>query len=362
LDLALLRQQAGDLPHAAADVAASIPLLTKLSVARPDDREARNNVASSHARLGSIQAASGKRKEALASYRAGAAVLEVVCQRFPNDTYSRHELMLAYAHVGDTLGNPAYDNFGDAPGALAEYIKMASIARTLHDADPNDVRGISDYGIALLRVGIVTPMEERVAAIEKAEQLLQSAALRSPKDRGNATHEAWAELELGESLLATGNRAGAMRYFRLAIATAEAAQSVGPNDNSSQRSLVLAVQRVAEDQARSGDREGALATLEKAVQLGRRLDATSPALSVAYRAIVARVLQTAGSVYTAIAAHEHGALRDADRAAARDWYARAIAEWRKIEPLESFTDLRRKEMKAALDEQAALSSQGVNSR
>src|SRR5262249_17418761 len=79
----------------------------------------------------------------------------------PNDTSGGQELMLAYAHVGDTLGNAAYDNFGDAAGALAEYTKMAAIARTLHEADPNDVRGISDYGIALLRAGIVTPMEQR---------------------------------------------------------------------------------------------------------------------------------------------------------------------------------------------------------
>jgi eukaryotic-like serine/threonine-protein kinase len=362
LDLALSRQQAGDLPHAAEDVSAGIRFLTKLIVARPNDREAQDNIAIYHARLGAIQAALGKRTEALASYRSGAAALESLCRHFPNDTHTRHELMLAYAHVGDTLGNPAYDNVGDAPGALTEYTKMAEIARTLHEADPNDVRGISDYGIALLRMGIVTPMNQRADALEKAEQLLQSAATRSPKDRGNTSHKAWAELELGEALLATGNHTSAMRYFRLAIATAEAAQAVGPNDNSSQRSLVLAVQRVAEDQARSGDRAEALATLEKALLLGRRVEAKSPASSVPYRAIVARSWQAAGATYATIAEHERGEQRTADRAAARDWYARSVEEWRKMEQMEGFTDLRKREMKAALDEQAALAAQGVNSR
>ena len=125
---------------------------------------------------------------------------------------------------------------------------------------------------------------------------------------------------------------------------------------------MLAVQRVAQDQARSGDRAGAIATLEKALQLARRVEAKSPASSVPHRAVVARAWQAAGATYAAIAEHEQGEQRAADRAAARDWYARSVEDWRKMEQMEGFTDLRKREMKSALDEQAALAAQGANSR
>jgi hypothetical protein len=74
------------------------------------------NIAASQARLGSIQAELGRRQEALDSYRAGASALEQLVRRYPDDTSTLHNLMLAYSHVGDVLGNPAYDNASDTAG------------------------------------------------------------------------------------------------------------------------------------------------------------------------------------------------------------------------------------------------------
>jgi hypothetical protein len=127
--------------------------------------------------------------------------------------------MFAYSHVGDTLGNPVYDNFGDIQGAFAAYSKSVAIAKTLHEADLADVRATSDYGIALLRLGIVTRDGRKRAALEKSHQLLESVVIRSPKDKPTVSHKAWAEIELGDTLLAdwrnpllqAGNRIGRTR-------------------------------------------------------------------------------------------------------------------------------------------------------
>jgi tetratricopeptide (TPR) repeat protein len=357
LDLGRLRQQAGDPERAANEISSGIRLLEQLSATKPDERETVSNIAASQARLGAIQAELGRRQEALDSYRAGVSHLEGLNRRFPNNVHTLRELMLAYAHVGDTLGNPVYDNFGDESGAHAAYTKMLEVATTLHDADASDVRATSDYGIALLRLGIVTAVKEKKMILEQAHGFLERAAIQNPKDNPTRFHKAWNEVELGDVLLAAEDHAGAARFYRMAISTLETGQPIEPADSSSQRWLVLAVGRLATEQVRSGDRSAAEATLEKAVQLIRKAETAAPT-SVTSRSVFARAAQIAGSVYTLLADHELGEQRERDRGIARDWYRRSIEEWRKLEPLQGFTMVRKKEMELAAAEQSALEAQG----
>jgi tetratricopeptide (TPR) repeat protein len=349
-----MRQQSGDLVPAAEEITNGIRLLQQLSAGRPNERETLGNIASSQARLGAIQAELGRRQDALDSYKAGASQLEETLRRFPNNAQSQHELMLAYSHIGDTLGNPAYDNFGDAQGAREAYGKMAHIAKSLSGADPADFRAMSDYGIALLRVGIVTAPEQKRSALEKAYDLLGTASARNPKDRGTQIHKMWTEVELGDAAMAASDRGTAVRYYRAAIATAESGQPIDVSDSSSQRWVILASRKIAEERVRAGDREGALAVLDKALQLAKRIDGEVPPTSVTIRSGLARAWQAAGFVYGKLAEMDRGELRTQDHAAALDWYRRSMAEWRRLEPLQGFTEARRKEMNSAVAELAAL--------
>jgi tetratricopeptide (TPR) repeat protein len=354
LDLGRLRQQEGDLQRAATEIASGIALLRQLSSARPDQRETRTNIASSQARLGSIEAELGHREAALDSYRAGVAALEQLVRRYPDDTGTRHDLMLAYSHVGDVLGNPAYDNAGDTAGARVEYGRMVDVARFLHDADSSDMRARSDFGIALLRLGIVSPTDTKRSTLEQALGLLEHVARLNPQDKPNAIHKAWAEIELGDLCRAGGDHTSAARYYALGLATAEAVQAVDPRDSASQRWLVTAARELAKEQIRAGDPSHALATVDKAVQLGTRLQSTAPPGSVTIRSIVARAWQAGGAVHVALAEHERDEPRQRHRETARDWYQRSMAEWRKLEPLEGFTSLQRREMETTAAELTAL--------
>ncbi|MBZ5608652.1 MAG: serine/threonine protein kinase [Acidobacteriia bacterium] len=355
LDLARIDQQQGNLDKAAAEITAAMPLLRQIVNARPNDREPLSNMAASHARLGAVMAALGRRDEALVSYRAGVAALESMQQHFPNDTHVRHELMLAYSHVGDTLGNPAYDNAGDAAGALESYSQMVAIAKSLYDADHSDFRALSDYGIAQLREGIVTaPGPGKRAILESAHQNLTEAAQRNAKNTTNGMHKAWAEVELGRLFEAGGDSASGARYYQMAIASAEAVLAIRPQEPSAQRWLVAASSGLAGEQARSGARAPALATLDKALKLAQEADRTAAPESVSLRSNIARTWQAAGGVYARLASTGRGAQRDQDIAAARTWYGRAIAEWRKIEPQKEFSAPLRREMEAAAAALAAL--------
>jgi len=361
LDLGRLRQLSGDLGRAADEIATGIRLLKQLSAARPEERETISNIAASQARLGSIQAELGRRQQALDSYRDGVSVLEKQDLNFPNNVHVSRELMLAYAHVGDTLGNPAYDNFDNEAGARAAYSKMRDVAKKLHEADSADARATSDYGIALLRLGIATSMPEKKTLLEQAHGFLEGAAIRNPKDSPTRFHNAWSEVELGDLSLVTDDRAAAVRYYGMALNTLQTGQAIEPTDSSSQRWFVLAAGKLASELVRSNDRMAALAALEKALQLVERVETAAPQ-SVTSRSVMARAWQMAGTVYAALAERERGAQRERDRTTARDWYRKSMEEWKKLEPMQGFTGLRRREMEATAAEQAALDASTRGSR
>ena len=355
LDLGRIRQVTGDLDASAQEAAAGIRLLQQLAAAKPDDKETHANIAASDARLGAVQSELGRRAEALASYRNGVAEIEAMCRRAPNDTHSRRELMLAYSHVGDLLGNPAYDNAGDTAGAMEAYGKMVEQAKALSDADATDVRAISDYGIALLRLGIVTPEErgqDKLATLERAHQFLSDAARRNPKSVANGMHKTWAELELGNLFRNRSDRASAARYYQMAIASGESVLAINPKDSSTQRWLIAGARNLAEEQARSGHRAEALATLDKALQLAAKAEGAAPRSSVNLRSVGPRAWQAAGSVYALLG----------DREAARTWYQRALAEWRELEKQKGFLSPHRREMDSVSEALAALGGVAVAAR
>jgi tetratricopeptide (TPR) repeat protein len=283
------------------------------------------------------------------------AVLKALCDRFPSDPTARHELMLAYSHLGDILGNPEYDNAGDPAGAFQAYGKMAEAAKFLYDADPADARALSDYGIALLRLGLVMPSadEAKRETFERSHELLTRAAVHNPQSSVIAAHKTWVESELAVLFLGSGDRASGIRYYQMAIATAEDYLGASPNDSSTQKGLVVAVRGLAEEEARTGARADALATLDHALRMGKAVDAAAPASSL-LRAMVARAWQAAGSVYAILGSRKRGPQAAQDRETGRQWYQRALDEWRRIEPLKGFQPSYRKEMEAAMQALGAL--------
>jgi hypothetical protein len=231
---------------------------------------------------------------------------------------------------------------------------MAEIARSIQQAGPADVRGMTDYGIATLRLAIVTPIDEKRAVLGRSLEILDRVVAKNPKDKLASMHKAWAQVELGDLQLAGGDPAGAARSYRLAIATCESTQAGDPADGPTQRWLVTAARKLSEQQARSGDRAGAVASIGTALGLAQRVDAAAPRDSVTLRSAVARAWDGAGTVYATLARQESGEARRQDLQTAREWYAKSMAEWHRLEPLRGFTAVRRKEMESAAAAQTAL--------
>src|SRR5262249_42649615 len=141
-----------DNPAALRDATESLRLYQSAAARRPSDPAARLPVASALAAVGMAESGLNRLTDALAHYRQGTSELEALVASQPGNVSWNRDLMLAYGHIADVLGNPGLQNLGDRAGALRAYRQAAEIGKRLHDADPADQRAASDYGVVLSRV------------------------------------------------------------------------------------------------------------------------------------------------------------------------------------------------------------------
>ncbi len=354
LDRARLRQLAANLPGAAEDVARAQSLLQQMLAARPESREVHSNLAAAYARMGTIQAELGAREKALANYRAGVVELEAQVARFPDREHAKRELVLAYSHVGDVLGHPAFDNNGDTAGAIDVYRRMVQLAESVFQVDNSNVRARSDLGIALLRLGSLQSAPDKRATLQRSVELLSLVVAKNPKDRASTSHKAWAESELAAHFRAKGERVNARKGFEASIASIEKVLLLDPKDSPSQVQLIRSCLGLAQELLQIGDRATALTTLEKALMLTRKVESSAAPNSISQHQVIARGWQASGIVHAQMASMESGALRHRDRQAAIAAHRKANAAWKGIAPLPGFNGHHRRMMEANSKELAEL--------
>jgi tetratricopeptide (TPR) repeat protein len=357
-DLSALYQRSGNFDASLMEASAAVPLLETYARAHPEDRLAQRPWAESYEQMGAVQVKLGHPQDAIASFRREIAILEAQSQKFPHDTMIRRALMHAYSWLGDAMGNPEHQNAGDSQGAFQAELKMAEQAKYLYEADPADARAAADYGVALLQLGMRTPPSgpDQRRDYQLSEELLNRTLAHDPQSRGNARFKTQVESLLAGVCLAHGEHAAGMRYYAMAIATAEKYLGPHPSVSPTLKGFVLAVRGLAEEQARGGRREEALETLDRALRLAKTLDASVPSNALLPRVNVARSWQAAGSVYTILSVREHGDRAVQDRSAAGMWYRRSLDQWHKLESQNGFANFQHEMDDAAL----ALSGAGLN--
>ena len=105
------------------------------------------------------------------------------------------ELAAAYGRLGDLQSN--------TPAAVHTYSAMVEVSRMLWEADPSDLRALSDYSAAQLALAMAMPSEprsEKRIALERARDLLSEAVRKNPtnaqlRTQLNTASAAFAALE-----------------------------------------------------------------------------------------------------------------------------------------------------------------------
>ncbi len=335
LDLALLLRRAGEQQEALRHTKEALLRGERIAAARPNDNGVLLDVANSYSQLASGIRLGGDPKTALGYYEKARDLREKLLARNPGDPNTRHELMLVYGHVGDTLGNPGFENLGDTAGALISYRKMEALAKTLYEADAADSRATLDYGIALLRVGSTLPdPAERAEVLLRSVQLTAQVLSKTPKNYNALTHRAWAEELLGDAELASGKPAEAARRYQAAQASSRGILENNPVDVGGVRRYLGAGRKLAEIRAREGKRaevESIIAAMAAVVVPAEK----APPKNVGLRVTIPRFQFGAASAFAILKLPQ-----------ARHYAELAMQNWQALQSQPGFSTAAKNEMEA----------------
>jgi eukaryotic-like serine/threonine-protein kinase len=338
LNCADARRNLSQYQAAFSDAAEALRLAKAVAEHRPSDPAVRYAVASAHGAVGMAESGRHRLQEALVHLRDGASQLEALVASDPRNNSWERDLMLAYGHVADVLGNPALQNLGDRPGALQEYWKAVDIAKRRYEADRAAPGAAADYGIVLSR--LETTMEDRdlsakLAVQQESIRVLEEAANTNPDDGSVRRYLVLVEQHIGDSYAAAA-RIGAAHdaYLRSAdIASAGIKSGDAPlHILSIQTNGRLALNAVV--RRRRGE---AIDYAHQALQAGQN----PPPGSGTLRALP-RGLAVMGLTYAALQRSQVAAA--GDRQYALVWLAKSLDAWRVSQSEPGFSELDRREM------------------
>jgi tetratricopeptide (TPR) repeat protein len=333
------RRNMGDDRGAVDDASECLRLYQEIVGRRPSDPDLRQALSNAHAAVGMAESGLGLLREALAHYRSGADEMERLVATAPSNVSWSRDLMLAYGHVADVLGNPDMQNLGDRQGALLEYRKAAEIGRRLYEADRADQRAASDYGIILSRVE--TAMEDgdvaaKVAVQRESLRVLEEASGISPGDVSLRIYRSLVTQHLGDSFTAGGQLEPAFQAYRESATMA--ASGIDTGHASLLTLYIQSNRRLALNAVGRGHRDEALRFAREAL----RASETSPPGTAALRA-APRGLAAMGLTYEALARNPPRATKDRDEALS--WLTRSLEAWRAAQAEAGFAAPHRREMR-----------------
>ena len=316
------KRNMSDYNGALADATESLRLGREALAARPSDPQLTRAVATEYASVGMAQSHLDRLADARANFEHGAEEIETLVAADPQNVSLNRDLMLAYGHVADILGNPALQNLGDRPGALRMYQRAAAIGKRLFDADHADERAVTDYGIVLSRVETAMGNEDlpaKIAVQRESRQVLEQAARIGPKDVSVPIYRSLVAQHLGDAFSASGDRRSALSAYLESASIAES--SLGLGNSSSLILFVQSTRNVALASVGLGRRSEALTAARRALEVAEH----PPAGASSSLRVVPRGLSAMGLTYAALFISR---LREPnDRQQALLWLRKSLNAW-----------------------------------
>jgi tetratricopeptide (TPR) repeat protein len=284
--------------------------------------------AASESAVGMALGQLGELQQALAHYRRNVEIVEELVKNNPKHVNYRRNLMLGYSHLGDVMGFPGTTNLGDLAGAEKAYARMAAVAQELYEADTHDQRAAADYAIALMRVGVVTPLargDERQARLERSLAVTQTLLGGEP-NLAIVANAVFVLLQIGHTHRDLDRIEPAILAYDRTIAMAEPIAAVSA---SAAASMAIAVAQAAMLHARAGRAERALAMAERAHAMAQDVVKrhTDPA-ALGRRYALPRAYLTIAEIHDRL-----GHPKEAEA-----WRTKAREAWRELEGTRGFTE------------------------
>jgi tetratricopeptide (TPR) repeat protein len=338
----------GDYPASLAGASRGVGLLLESRKLHPADRKLQLALTEAYGVLGTAEVRLGKYKEGLGHFRQSAGLVEELARLEPSNTAYQHEIMLAYGHIGDVLGNPDFANLGDTAGATAAFRRAVEIAADLHKADPADQRAANDHGIALSRLAVTLPpdqLNQRLLALRQSVRILEDSVSKNPQNVNIQGFLADAYNHLGDALQAHGDRPGARRFYRESLEVSEQRLPSGVIGTAIR--LTDVCRKLGEDAARMGNRDSGLFYARKALAVTDPEGVPARARSAqAQSGLTPRGFAAMGLVYARLAAANRADAEQSrqDSEEAKWWLNKSLTAWRQFQSDPSFAPPHGREM------------------
>jgi len=295
----------------------SMAIYEKLAAQSLGDRQSQDGLAEAYSALGVSLARKGALPEALDLYRKNLA-LRLKLREGSKRVHEKRQLMLAYSHVGDTLGNPDQPNIGDAAGALDAFNHMTAIAEEMAAADSSDKNARFDLSMSYLRTGSAAAAAGQgdAALMHYRKSLAMTKELQAG-DPGNGrlrVNVIYLKMRIGKQLAAAGDLAGSIRDYREAIGLGQEMLKKDAARADTRVSLLKMSRELVGVLAKAGDRPGALGVEASIVQLASGIKEGAP---------------ESAWVEIALAYYALGQLHEGwkEWVEARGWYRKSVDQW-----------------------------------
>ena len=170
------------LPYSSKAAAIAEELMSRNS----GDPGALNTLSLAYGEQGRSYYRTGRLRESLERYEKAIRMREHLTAMKPSDTQFERNLMLAYAHAGDVLGDPRAAALGGPEAARAYYGKAVHIAQEMAAADPENNTARIDLMSALEHQGTVDAgpksARESLAVLHRAAALADELQKRDPSN------------------------------------------------------------------------------------------------------------------------------------------------------------------------------------
>jgi tetratricopeptide (TPR) repeat protein len=247
----------------------ALVVFARLSARFPERESLLETLGDQHSQIGAIFATQGQLRAALNQFEQGAHVRERLLAARPDDVMTRRNLMLAYAHLADVLGNPYMVNLGETEAARRYYRKAVALAEQNVLADEQNRAAQYDLAAARFRLGAVDVPESGLAAsletLRQAAAAFETLSLASPRDLRYKQELATAEEYIANRLLALSRGSEAVVFYRKSLAAANAILAIDPMSRPAHSQALAAGRGLAVALATLGDREGALAQARETI-------------------------------------------------------------------------------------------------
>jgi tetratricopeptide (TPR) repeat protein len=260
----------------------ALEYLDTLSREQSNDRDLQRELASAYEQIAGAQGGirdvinQGNGADALASYRKAAAIREALVAAHPRDSAELQSLASLYSGMGSVQTQ----SFGDLKGGVQTLRKSVSAAERAVAAEPSsdEARNVLADSYLMLGDSIGNPSYQNLGDSQGAEQLYRKAsalrdqlAVSHPGSREWQIHLAMSENRLAMILASEGKDEASLPHLRRVLEIDENALAADPNNASTRANTETACHNLAMVLHRAGHREEALSMAHRATSLAEQV-------------------------------------------------------------------------------------------